>query len=62
MMLSSHLTIIAFHFMYGFGRLQQRKVCVFNQFYPYGNIVEKGGAGGLKGVLHLQGPDSYDLS
>ncbi len=34
--------------MYGFGRLQRRTICVFNQFQPYDNIAEKGGAGGLK--------------
>ncbi len=47
-LLKCHLTIIAFHFMYGFGRLQQRTTCVFNQFQPYDNIVGKGCAGGLK--------------
>ncbi len=43
-----HLTIIAFHFMYGVDRLQQRTTCVFYQFQIYDNIGEKGGAGGLK--------------
>ena len=34
--------VIAFHFMYGVGRLQQRTTCVFNLFQSYGNIAEKG--------------------
>ncbi len=34
--------------MYGVGRLQQRTICVFNQFQIYDNIAEKGCAGGLK--------------
>ncbi len=34
--------------MYGVGRLQQRTMCVFNQFQIYINIAEKGCAGGLK--------------
>ncbi len=34
--------------MYGFGRLQQRALCVFNQFQPYDKIASKGGVGGLK--------------
>ncbi len=36
-----------FHFMYGVGRLQQKKTRVFNKFRSYDNIVEKGCAGGL---------------
>ena len=43
-----HLTIIAFPFIYGVGRLQQRTMCVFNQFQSYDNIAEEGCAGGLK--------------
>ncbi len=36
--------------MYGFGRLQQRTTCVFNQFHMYDNIAEKGCAGGLNQI------------
>ncbi len=54
-----HLTIIAFHFMYGVGRLQRRTACVFYQFQIFDNIAEKGGAGGLKILCaHLFSTDS----
>ena len=46
--------IIAFHFMYAVGRLQQRTTCVFNQFQIYDHIAEKGCAGGLKAWTALQ--------
>ena len=45
--MSSHDHIIAFHFMYGIGRLQQRTTCFFNQFQIYDKIGVKGCAGGL---------------
>ena len=43
-LLKTHVT---FNFMYGYGSLKQRILCLFNWFRSYNKIASKGGVGGL---------------